>query len=385
MRDLSETEREARVRRVAAVLGAGDAAASLAGLSQSAARVRRARLAECLGIEDGSIELEDTLAKLEGAGLVKPVRSSGVMPGGVKLYARYALTVPGLSDDERARAEEDIRALDLRLSTLPGLFGRPGLFLDYETEFKQLSRYLLAHVGAGIAAAGTAERCYEIWGDEKILDPAGSLSPGFSSALKTVGFDLGILNMHATEPDDFVSFLLPYSRGAVVVSENQDFYDSLCRMLGDGPLALRGLSVSGTVFGRGNFAVSRARASSKRTFSRLAAFAASGRFSGRAVIYVGDIDPTGLRIQQQVEDQAGIPPAREIYEAMCLLHRRRRDSGGPVRPIGKNQIDSYDAGRFLSLLSPDAAAEASWALSNGVRIPQEIISLPVMRRERGAC
>lgn len=283
-------------------------------------------------------------------------------PGGDDLWSEYSYTGPLLTEAQEARADELLRSLDSRIVLSSGYLSRhKGVLIDNEEVLTALDAWL-AERGAGTDEVGIRERSYEVFGDEKALTQGAA--PRLLALLK---FDRSLLRYHGTAPNDFPCRYDATRDGAVVVSENQDMWDSLARLIERGPYELFGERIAGAIFGGGNFARGEGGA------SLLAFLSQRGIDPGRCV-YVGDIDPAGISIQQSIEDSCGIRPWVGMYGAMCASHAAGRGCGRGMEAHAE-QAGRLDMARFLSELDPSAAKEAARALSAGARIPQEAVNL----------
>ena len=99
------------------------------------------------------------------------------------------------------------------------------------------------------------------------------------------------------------------------------------------------------------------------------------QIAAESMLYVGDIDPAGIAIQQGVEDRYGVKPFGALYGAMAERHAARREAGKLLDRYAEKQSEvQYDRARFLALLGETERKEAELCLSESVRIPQEIIT-----------
>lgn len=307
---------------------------------------------------------ERAVAALVAAGLVsrrRGARKAGPAPD--SLWSEYAYSGPLLSEAQSSRAELLLRTLDSRIVLTSGYLGRhKGVLIDNEEVLLALDAWLSAR-GRDTDEVGIRERSYEIFGDEKALTQ-GDTPRLLFTLLK---LDPAMLRYHGTAPNDFPCRYDAVRAGLVVVSENQDMWDSLSRLIERGGFSLLGDPVAGAVFGGGNFARGEGGAA-------LSKFLAHRGIDPERCRYIGDIDPAGIAIQQSVEDLCGIRPWAAMYAEMCASHERRRAAGRPLEPHAE-QAGDYDLERFLAELDGRSAREARLALDAGARIPQEAVNL----------
>lgn len=331
-----------------------------------------------LGLPVGTDARAAVLA-LEDAGLARPVMSSPLSPdASFGLHMTYRLVLPPVEADESGSGRDDVRRLHPRLWQPPSrLLERPDLWLDHRSELLALDRFLreTRHVPATLR-----ERCYELFGDEKALEAAGSGVPRLLRQLGSKAPHSDLLDARPTRISSFPSFVLAPD-GIVLVSENDDFYHSLnvaARRLG-GSLLLGGMRVTGAILGSGKHVLMPSEHDGPPGSALLSFLETQSLPTGR-LAYVGDIDPEGIGIQQALEDATGIPPAAGIYALMADAWDKRREAGLPLpETTSSGQAFPHDLGRFLATL-PEASqgAVAERAIRVRTRIPQEIVSLGMM-------
>lgn len=308
---------------------------------------------------------ERVLHSLDRAGVLKRMRGSKIRGSASNpIWSTYSLAIPLLTDEQVACATRLLRRLDSRIAlAADGYLARnKGILLDNEQTLLELDAWL-AERGCDSDEVGVRERSWEVFGDEKALTEGDTPRLLFS----ILGIDPSLLRYHETSPNDFPFRYDATRAGAVVVSENQDMWDSLSRLIEKGPFRLFGVKVVGAIFGGGNFA----RGDDGLV---LAAFLARRGIDPARCLYVGDIDPAGIAIQQSVEDACGIHPWTGMYAAMCASHEAARVGGRAMEPHAE-QVGAYDRDRFLSVLDERSAREAARALDAHARIPQEAVGL----------
>lgn len=246
---------------------------------------------------------------------------------------------------------------------------QPWLITDNKRELDALDRWL-GSVDGNTQPVSDHERSYEIWGDEKALEANKTRTPRLRPLLLKLGFDFSVLRTYCAS-SDFASYVLP-GEGKVLVSENRDMYCALKKILrlNGRAASLLGVQVCGTVFGGG----SKARGDGFGEFIR------DEGLDPKDMLYIGDIDPAGVAIQQDVEDKHHVKPFGALYGCMTERHAMRRRNGQILDAYTEEQDgQQYDRKRFLALLDGSLRGEASCCLDGSVRIPQEIITAEDLR------
>lgn len=332
----------------------------IAELSLERKRFEFQRLREAAGLSVE--EAAEACEALEDAGLIEPLKSAAsVRASQARAYSKYSFAIE--RRDEASIAAS--RRLDMAVTRgNPGLFERkPWLFADNRAQLEALSDWLIRSYGMGeVEPVSFGERAYEIWGDEKILLDGQPHGASLRSVLARLKFDKSALRAYSTAEGMFRSYALP-SPGYCVVSENLDFYFSLKRELRSGPVRLLGREISGVVFGSGQQALSDA-------FDR---YLSQERLRDDDLLYVGDIDVSGIQMAQGFQAAHGDAIFWEMYEHMTLLHAFRRLDGLTLNRYPEKQKQSIDLPAFCSRLSSNAADEVRRCIEESVRIPQEII------------
>lgn len=277
-----------------------------------------------------------------------------------RLKSRYVAEIAHLSsfgDKQRERMAADIETYE-----------------RFHDQIKQLNAYLL--IGDPEDMVEVNERCYEIWGDEKAFTP-NAVTPGLKNYLNSICFDFSRLGIH----DIDINF---HSRieqttdpsSKVILVENSATYLSFCRLLAKGHRHFLGETIHGAIYGEGNASMCKSTSIKK---TRLYKYLNANGIDRRGVLFVGDIDDAGLELQQWLEDNMEIEPYTEFYRTMCLLHWLRRLTGSRLSHKSNRANCHPDRSRFYKLLKEPYGQEAELTLRQGVRIPQEIVSLETLR------
>ncbi len=201
-----------------------------------------------------------------------------------------------------------------------------------------------------------AERSFEIFGDEKRLDEFLRTRFARRGRLDAATFTAyPVVEPFAMTPYDSTS------RWAIAV-ENLATYDSLRRTID----STAGARPAAVIFGRGNQFVTSCASLRERLRSV------------RRLLYFGDVDLTGLEIARDAQlalaPDVDVVPWADAYER--ALDARPMEAATP--PVDLEAAE--DAARFL----PEPSRRRAIALLlRGARVPQESVSLPVLRELAG--
>lgn len=305
-----------------------------------------------------------TCRRLEHAGLIVPNKRAKNYPSSTgKAKTSYSWK-PNAKKPTRKQIPCNVRLHCNEKAFSRAIYMQPWLFTDNAKELKALDRWLGSLGEEKPERASSRERSYQIWGDEKALE-AKSRTPRLKPLLGRLGFKLSVLNTYSSKTESYPTYVLPGS-GKTILSENLDMHHALKKILRrNGPVKILGETVNGTAYGAGAQILG-------NDFEDLMRIE---EISAESILYVGDIDPAGIAIQQGVEDRYGIKPFVALYGAMTERHAARREARRTLDRYAENQGDlRYDRARFLALLDNATRREAERCLSESIRIPQEIIT-----------
>lgn len=207
--------------------------------------------------------------------------------------------------------------------------------------------------GAEAPPVALRERSVEIFGDEKRLDAL------LGTQLFTVGrLTLSTLRCYLPSTSIHVAPLSKdgFARPLLVV-ENHTTFDTICRWNEQS----RRFSAVG--FGAGAAFV----ASCESLRTQLATPVCSGE-----VLYFGDLDPKGIWIPARATQASGIEvrPEESLYRLLIAKGRRN----GRL-PLGSPAFEPT----LLEWLPVSIQAETKAFFKNGLRLPQELVTLPDLR------
>lgn len=265
------------------------------------------------------------ISPLFDAGAIEPLKSaksngSTTTP----LFEKYRIIPPAMPD-------HDLTKLNPLLVSTGYLEHRPESCHKWWTELLMLSSWLSA--GSHERNMTLRERCWEVFGNEKIADVKG-----FSQCVRhSCGEELrNLLMVRDDFPEDLPYVTRPGAANPahIVVSENRDPYLAVRQGLLLGKTSLFGVPIDSIVYGRGNVVRQNGGASLDFTLESM-------RASKEAtVLYWGDIDREGLTILSSLYSAGKAQPFTQAYEAMLAatkLHPPRTSPDG--RDIAMPSID----------------------------------------------
>ena len=313
---------------------------------------------------------------LREIGFLTPVKASSlVRVGGKMIPRRYRIDITSLNRTDPIKLKRDVNSLDVRIrAKRPSyLIDHPADFVAYRTGLEQLSTWLRSSRAAAPETT-RKERSYEIWGDEKALTKMhqGSEMPLGKLLSKALKLDIDkVLNTHDTTSPEFSSYILP-STGFVIVSENKDlFCDFEDLLFTNGSIALFGTQIRGVICGGGWGVCS----------SEFSSFLNQRHIKTGELLYIGDIDVDGIAMLQKFITDIGGAPFVNLYRLMLKKHSDRISTNRPVN------VYSEDQNRIIEwkVLEPYFESEELDVMfglnEKSIRIPQEIITKPLMEEE----
>lgn len=259
------------------------------------------------------------------------------------------------------------------------LLDHPDSYLVHRDALHALSRWL-KECRRDCVEVSEQDRAYEIWGDEHAFNKSGGKSK-IERLLDHVGITRTDLKILPGGTTGFLSFVRPDApQGSkILMSENSCTYNALCRLLAaHSTVDVFGVAISGAIFAEGGGMLGSSKGDKRRgslmhqTFNQLGV-------APNDVLYLGDIDPAGICLMEHARRVFNIKPHVGAYAAMCRLHSFRREHDGPECVYCDIQTHPTDIEAFYALLPPDAAKEACRVIDAGARIPQEILTTPLVR------
>jgi hypothetical protein len=206
------------------------------------------------------------------------------------------------------------------------------------------------------------ERSFAIFGEEKELDNHLRL-------LECLGISGDTLKYYET-PEQCFSDYIPIRKKqmTLLICENKDIWFNLRRLMYEsGVCSLFDTQIDGVIFGQGN------DITGKGKFRSYAQYLGADKIS---FLYCGDIDRAGfdifLRLCKGTEElhiALFLPAYRKMLELGQSIQLPDSDDGRNVMP---------DMSEILPLFSDDEQKQITEILQNNKRLPQEILSYPVL-------
>lgn len=219
--------------------------------------------------------------------------------------------------------------------------------------------------GADTPVASRRQRAYQIFNDEKAFD--GKHGERLIRRMTEKGISMQAIKVAPNRPVHFTGFFTLGADKPFIMVENLDTYDEIVKLLrGRKHAKLFGTKVGGVIFGGG------CKASVSHALDDYLA-EIGYRFS--YVYYVGDIDREGARIVEQARN-ANVVEIRlhaGMYRAMLAEHKRRVKAGGECEPAAANQGVPQNLAATIKDLPMVTRVQFRNVLSEGGRIPQEIL------------
>lgn len=233
-------------------------------------------------------------------------------------------------------------------------------------KLQQLDAWLVRADATTPAAATIGQRSYEIFNDEKALDP--HLSASFTRLLKRLGIDEPTLRISDVHVNSLKTFIPHQAKGPILVVENGDSFTTLRYFIGANPHArIFGERIGGVIHGAGKAVC---------TPHLLDQTLQAVGYQLPYVLYWGDIDRSGVSelTGAREANDTEIRVARPLYKAMVRLQKQRVRAGIDPEPSGKQAYPEQ-----LDAISREIPLSARWVFLQTIRksqrIPQEIVQL----------
>ena len=318
---------------------------------------KRITLEELNKICPDSDELYEQIADLTENGVLTPVKSSRTNGNQKRpLFMRYNICI---IEEEQITAEE-IYALHPRLTANGYLLRNRKQFADNREFLTGLSKWLTQN-GAGDMMS-RRERSFFIFGEEKELDKHLRL-------LESMNIPNEALGCYET-PEQCFSDYIPVHKEkmTLLICENKDIWFNIRRLMyKSNARFLFDTEIDGVIFGQGN------DVTGKGKFSSYARFLGTGEIE---FLYCGDIDRAGfdifLRLCKGAEElhiELFVPAYKKMIELSQNIRLPDSEDGRCIMP--------YMTG-ILPMFSDDEQARLTQILNDNKRLPQEILSYPVL-------
>ena len=317
---------------------------------------KRITLEELNCICSDSVQLNKQIIELTEKGILIPIKSSGTN-GNQKtpLFMRYTIHINTVQIPP-----DEIYALHPRLQANGYLFRNREQFVKNKIFLQRLSEWLTHHKSNDTMSR--RERSFSIFGEEKELDNHLKL-------LECIGISPETLCCYKT-PEQCFSDYIPVrkSKLTLLICENKDIWFNIRRLMYEsGVCYLFDIKINGVIFGQGNDITGNGKFRSYVEYL----CADEVRF-----LYCGDIDRAGfdifLRLCKEVKElhiELFIPAYKKMLELSRNIQLPDSDDGRCIMP---------EMTGILSMFSVEEQEQITYILQNNKRLPQEILSYPVL-------
>lgn len=317
-------------------------------------RVTLDELRELCGCSD---TYREQILALTEPGVLVPIEKSGT-DGNLKkpLYLRYTIKL-----DKKAQiSTEEVYALHPRLTANGYLIRNREQFVANKDFLQCLSEWLTHNDNHNTMSR--RERSFSIFCDEKALDHHLSL-------LNSIGVSGEHLAFYET-PEQCFSDYIPVRKPqmTLLICENKDIWFNIRRLMYEnGYSKLFGTAIDGVIFGQGN------DITGKGKFRSYSQYLGANQVT---YLYCGDIDRAGFDIFLRFCKEAeGI----EISLFLPAYHKMLELSSEQILPVSEDRKTSIpDISEILPMFSKYEQAHISQILHENKRLPQEILSYPVL-------
>lgn len=318
---------------------------------------KRITLEELSKFDTDSDNLYRQIKELTDKGVLVPIKSSGTN-GNQKnpLFMRYTVCI----EKTIQVSPDEIYALHPRLSANGYLLRNRMQYFNNKAFLCRLSEWLTIHNVNDMMSR--RERSFSIFGEEKELDNHLRL-------LEAIGISGDTLRYYET-PEQCFSDYIPFRKSTMtlLICENKDIwfnirhlmYESVAKTLFD-------TQIDGVIFGQGN------DITGKNKFRSYAAYLGADTIR---FLYCGDIDRAGfdifLRLCKAAEElhiELFLPAYRKMLELSRNIQLPDSEDKRCIKP---------EMSDILHLFQADEQKQITQILNDNKRLPQEILSYPVL-------
>lgn len=304
-----------------------------------------------------SEQLTEQITELTAQDILVPMNKR-ITNGNQKtpLYMRYKICI----EKSEQIASDDICALHPRLSANGYLLRNRVQFVNNKDFLYRLSEWMTHNKDSSYMSR--RERSFLIFGEEKELDNHLKL-------LECMGISGDMLGYYET-PEQCFSDYIPLRKPTMtlLICENKDIWFNIRRLMYESrTCSLFGTQIDGVIFGQGN------DITGKGKFRSYAQYLGADNVS---FLYCGDIDRAGfdifLRLCQAAEElniELFIPAYQKMLELSRNIYLPDSEDGRNIMP---------EMSEILSLFTDDEREHITQILMNNKRLPQEILSYPVL-------
>ena len=318
---------------------------------------KRISLEELSGFCSDPKQLSEHITELTDRGILVPIRKSGTN-GNQKnpLFMRYTICI----EEAVQISPDEIYALHPKLQGNGYLLRNRAQFVNYRAFLKRLSEWMTHYAGNDMMSR--RERSFSIFGDEKELDNHLRL-------LECIGISGDTLGYYET-PEQCFSDYIPVrkSRMTLLICENKDIWFNIRRLMYEsGANTIFNTQIDGVIFGQGN------DITGKEKFCSYAQYLGADDVS---FLYCGDIDRAGFDIflrlckaAEKLHIELFLPTYKKMLELSRNVQLPNSEDKRCIIP---------EMSGILPMFQADEQKQITQILQNNKRLPQEILSYPVL-------
>ena len=301
--------------------------------------------------------LYEQIKELTDNGALAPVKSSGTN-GNQKnpLFMRYNICI----ENTIQVSPDEIYALYPRLSANGYLLRNRMQYINNKAFLCCLSEWLTNHESNDMMSR--RERSFAIFGEEKELDNHLRL-------LETIGISGDTLRYYETPEQCFSDYIPVRKREmTLLICENKDIWFNIRRLMYESEAnTLFDTHIDGVIFGQGN------DITGKDKFRSYAAYLGADTIR---FLYCGDIDRAGFDIYLRLckaAEELHIELFLPAYQKMLELSRNIQFPDSE-----DNRCIIPEMSDILPMFPADEQNQITQILQDNKRLPQEILSYPVL-------
>ena len=318
---------------------------------------KRITLEELSRLCSDSEQLNEQIKELTNQGVLVPIKSSGTN-GNQKnpLFMRYTICI----ENTIQVSPDEINALHPRLSANGYLLRNRMQFVNNRAFLCRLTEWLTNQKGNDMMSR--RERSFAIFGEEKELDNHLRL-------LEAIGITGDMLRYYET-PEQCFSDYIPVRKSTMtlLICENKDIWFNIRRLMYESQAnTLFDTQIDGVIFGQGN------DITGKDKFRSYAAYLGADTIR---FLYCGDIDRAGfdifLRLCKAAEElhiELFLPAYKKMLELSRNIQLPDSEDKRCIIP---------EMSRILLKFLVDEQEQITEIMHNNKRLPQEILSYPVL-------
>lgn len=302
---------------------------------------------------------------MEFPNLLDPVKASKTNGNRVyPIYMKYRINLP---EEDYSQELDAIQLLHPSLTDSGYLQKNPLQYRENQEWLNRLSKWLFRRP-ENIVSLSRKERSFEIFDEEKLLDPSDDRH--FWKLIQKLGVTTEMLALYDTPKYCFNDFIPDrQDEMTLVICENKDIWFNLRRKLyEDGCRKLFGVPIDGVIYGNGNMIAE------NEALTQYAAFMGCHRLH---FLYWGDWDREGLNIFRRVQD--GNPTLQVTFftEAYQIMLQLAADRNIPASEDHRSMDIDYEA--IYGLLGGQETL-ARQLIRENRRLPQEIVNYAVLNQ-----